>query len=276
MNERLAKIIRAQRWIFYAVAALLLAVFALDFMDGSSRRLEAVWGGVAQVGDATLLIFALIFCVVFAALLVEFVRRELAGAANRSDLGEVVLEISRPVLVTRFIVPMATLVLVLLLNLIVFQPGRLSIDITTVTLAEKLLFWLFYGIGHFLFVAFSLRAVRNQPYFVLTKKGLLYEPGDMSPGLIRWDDIASVEEAELLQSAGSNAGPRLGAALIVTLKDAAKYNRRYNPLLRGLLAVLMPVIRYQAGGKGDIVVAADDFGARYEEVKALIRRYAGQ
>lgn len=273
MNDNQLKIVRAMRWVFYPMAALMLAAFIWDVAGGSGgARLAGLSGAMDVIGDPFLLAVTALFWVVFIALFVEFVRREAAGAAVRSDLGERLLEVRQPTAVIRLVLPLVAAVFVAGLNLLVFAPGVLDLDFGQTDFAERLLFWLFYAIGHFMFVVLMLRAFRHRPFFVATGRGFLYEPGDLSAGLVLWSDVAGIREADLLQGGGSSSGPGLSRTLVVALKDPAAYVDRYNPLLRLLYNLLIRVVRYQAGGDGDIVVVAADFGRRYPEVRELMAR----
>ncbi len=273
MNESQLKIIRAMQWVVYPVAVVLLAAFAWDVFSDSESDLFATASGVlGDVGDPFLLGVVLLFWVVFAALLIEFIKREVTGAFKRSNLGAVLLEMSAPKAGIRFLPPLVALYFVAVLNAIVFAGEFLEIDPGEADLAVQLVFWLFYGIGHFLLLAFLLRAVRNRPFVVLTDRGFIYEPGDLSPGLVLWRDVESLKEVDLLAGDTSYGGPGLRRTLVVSLRDPDKYIARYNPLLRLLYGLLISVVRIQADGSGDIVVEAGDFGRRYDEARALMAR----
>lgn len=278
MNSRQKNIIRILQFVFYPIAVIMLLAFAWDFYrvwtgsgveiltDGERKR-QTDWIALAVV---------LIFWVVFLALLIEFLAREVFRLASRDGIGKVVLEIGGAGGPMRFVPLLAVVPFVVGFNFFLLWPDSVEIDMERVSLAEHLAFWLFFGITHFLLVAFLLRAIRNRPFFVLTNKGFIYEPGDISPGLVRWDDIAEVKEAELLYRPGSYSGPSTRTVLAVALKDPAKYAVRYTPVLRLLNWLLTKVIRYQTAGPGDMVLVSDDFGARYSEVKALILKNAQQ
>jgi hypothetical protein len=271
MNESQLRIIRAMQWVFYPVALVLLGAFAWDVVSDSESDLFATASGVlGNVGDPFALGVVLLFWVVFAALLIEFVKREVTGAFKRSNLGAVLLEISAPKAVIRFLLPLIALQFVAGLNVIVFAGEFLEIDPGEADLAVQLVFWLFYGIGHFLFLAFLLRAVRNRPFFVLSDRGFIYEPGDLSPGLVLWRDVESLKEVDLLAGDTNSGGPAMRRTLVVSLRDPDKYLTRFNPLLRLLYGLLIRVVRIQADGSGDIVVDAGDFGRRYDEARALM------
>jgi hypothetical protein len=275
MNSRQKTIIRVLQLIFYPIAAIMLVGFAWNFyrimtgqgeveiLTDADRAPETDWVAVAVVG---------LFWFVFLALLIEFLAREILRRHPRDGLGTALVEIGRTNSPLRFLLVVGVLPFVVGLNLILLRPEALNIDPAQISLQELMAFWLFYGIAHFLLVAFVLRALRNRPFFILTDKGFLYEPGDISPGLIRWEDVAEIKEAQLLTSRG-RYGPTTGTVLAVALKNPEDYAPRYTPLLRMLNAALTPLIRYQTGGPGDIVLASEDFGARYGEIKDLMTKH---
>lgn len=276
MNSRQKNIIRILQLIFYPVAVVMLIAFAWDiYRMWTGSGVEILSDGEREPQtDWIALAVVLMFWVVFLALLIEFLAREIFRLASRNGIGKVVLEIGGAGGPMRFIPLLAVVPFVVGFNFFLLSPDSVEIDITRASLAEHLAFWLFFGIAHFLLVAFLLRAIRNRPFLVLTNKGFIYEPGDISPGLVRWDDIAEIKEAELLYRPGSYSGPSTRTVLAVALKDPAKYAARYTPLLRLLNWLFTKVIRYQTEGPGDIVLVADDFGARYGEVKALVLKSA--
>ena len=273
MNENQQKIIQALRWVLYPIALIMTVAFAWDFFAGAEGKLfQSASGFLDQVSDPLFLLVTLLFWFVFAALAFEFLRRELAGVQTRARMGRVELSMRRPFVMGLLVPPVAVLGLVVLMNMIVFRPELVAFDAGDTSIDAQALFWLFYGTGHFLLVVFLLRALRNKPFFVLTDRGFLYEPGDLSTGLVLWCDVAGLREVDLLQGNTTVQGPRLGRTLVVSLKNADSYNRHYNPLLRLLVAQSMKIVRYQAEGDGDMVVAAEDFGARYAEVREMIAR----
>lgn len=272
MNERVNGILRGLGWAFYALVAATAALFILDMTDVWPSG-SATVAGIAESASAVIGVVLLgVFSIVFVALAWEFVRRQ-GGGATPADLGAVELTLGQTNPVARFAPLMGTLALVVLMNMLVFAPDSFSLERQSIGFGEIAAFGFFYVVGHFLLLVFGLRALRNRPFFVLTQRGFLYEPGDLSPGLVRWEDVAGVKETQLLYGPGSYAGPSTQTALVVTLKNGKAYAQAYNPLLRGLLALLLPAVRYQAGGSGDIVLVAADFGDRYDEVKALIGRH---
>jgi hypothetical protein len=274
MSGNQLKIIRAMQWFFWAMALLVLGAFSWDmFAGGDSNMLRRLSDGVDSVGDPVGLLVVLVFWVVFAALLLEFLRREITGTVTRLNTGRVLLAIKRPVFVAAIILPLATLPLVGLMNIIVFRPDMLALELDGFGLDALLAFWLFYGIGHFLLVVFVLRAVRNRPFFVLSERGVLNEPGDLSVGLVSWEDIKGLEEADLLASRPGQGSPAMRRTLVVSLKNPDKYNRQYNPLLRMIKDLAMKVVQYQVEGGADMVIRADDLGVRYEEVRTLMARH---
>lgn len=277
MNDNLFRIIRAMQWIFAAMALLVMGTFLGDMIAGrDSSVLGWLSDGMDSVGDPVGLFVVLLFWVVFAALLLEFLRREISGMVTHTRMGRVLLAIRRPMVVTTVIQPLAALALVALMNVMVFRPDLLALELEGIGLDAYLAFWLFYGIGHFMLVVLVLRAVRNRPFFVLSERGFLYEPGDLSPGLVRWEDIASLREADLLSSNTGYTAPVLGRNLLVTFRQPDRYSQQYNPLLRLILGLAMKVVQYQAGGDTDMVVRQEDLDGRYEEVKALMAQHVSK
>lgn len=277
MSDNQLKIIRAMQWFFAAMAALVVGAFSWDMFAGRDTNfLGRLAEGMHNIGDPIGVLVVLIFWVVFAALLLEFVRREIRGMVTYAQMGRVLLEMRRPMVVMAIIQPFATLALVALMNIMVFKPELLALELDGFGLDALLALWLFYGIGHFLLVVFVLRALRNKPFFVLTDRGFLYEPGDLSPGLIRWEDIAGLKEADLLSGNTSYAASMLRRTLVVSLKTPDKYSLRYNPLLRLMQGWAMKVVQHQVEGGADMVVRQDDLDARYEEAKSLMAQHVKQ
>lgn len=188
MNSQQKTLIRILQLIFYPIAAIMTAVFVWNFVINPGDRIVEITDepSVAPESDPIALAVVLLFWVVFIALLFEFLAREIFRLRPRSEMGRVILETGASSGALRFVPLLAVIPFVLGLNAMVFGVVQLDIDMQRVSLAEHLVFWLFYGIAHFLLVAFFLRAVRNRAFFVLTTKGFLYEPGDVSPGLILW------------------------------------------------------------------------------------------
>lgn len=137
----------------------------------------------------------------------------------------------------------------------------------------KAMIALFAGIAAFLIVAFTVRAVANPPWFVLTRHGFLYRPGDVSAGLVRWSEISDIKTSAVLSGDGGY-GPTAKPVLVVTLKHPERYNANYTPLLGMLVRALTPALRAQTGG-GDLFIDPVDFGADYEKVVALMQEYSG-
>ena len=149
-------------------------------------------------------------------------------------------------------------------------------SIASLELEPLLFLFFFYAVAHFLLIAFMLRAFRNVPFFVATQEGFIYEPGGVSPGPIKWSDISKGAEAALLSGGNANiGGPRTASTIVLSLKDPDAIFAAYNPLLRGINKFATGVIKYQSGGVGDIVLAAEDFGNRYDEVRSLVRSKLG-
>jgi hypothetical protein len=266
------KILSLLQWIFYPVAALMLLAFLADLFGGYRYWTQAVWGTVDRAVDPfAILVFGLFFFVL-AALIWQFLIIELSRVNQGRKLGRPLIAIYPPRFATRFVLPLAALLAVAGVNAILFAPGAGDLDPSGWEVEPLLAFVFFYLTAHFLLIAFTLRAFRNRPVFIATDEGFIYEPGDVSPGLIRWTDISRGAEAALLTSGSSNiGGPRTGLTIVLSLQDPASVFSAYNPLLRAINTIAGRVTSYQSGGIGDIVLAAEDFGPRYDEVRALIR-----
>lgn len=276
MNKRQLKILAVFQWVFYPMAAVMLLAFLADVFGGYRYWTEAVWGSVDRAVDPFAIIVLGIFFIVLAALIWQFILIEFSRVRQQRKLGKPLIEIYPPRLATRFILPLLALLFALGLNAIVLVPGTADLDPAGWELEPLMALVFFYIVAHFLLIAFTLRAFRNLPVFVATDEGIIYEPGDVSPGLIRWSDISEGAEAALLTSGSSNiGGPRTGLTIVLSLKDPDTIFSAYNPLLRGINTLATRVIKYQSGGVGDIILAAEDFGARYEEVRSLIRSKLG-
>lgn len=273
MNKNQQRIIGALQLIFLPFMALFLVAFILDFVSGERRWLTAVDKVMTPVGDVFAIGVTAVVGYGVIALVIEFIRQELRGGPDRSTFGEPILELKDQSFAAGAVLLFITTSFVVGLNLIAFRPDLIDLDTSTVPLSGKFAFWLFYGIGHFLLVVFTLRVVRHKPWFVLSRKGFFYAPGDLSPGMILWDDVVQIEETELLSSPGGRGGPVLRTMLVVTLRDPDKYLGRYNPMLKALADASRAVVQAQTGGKEDLVLRATDFGGRYEEVKALMLQH---
>lgn len=276
MNKRQLKILAVLQWVFYPMAAVMLLAFLADVFGGYRYWTEAVWGSVDRAIDPFAIIVLGIFFIVLAALIWQFILIEFSRVRQQRKVGKPLIEIYSPRLATRFILPLLALLFALGLNAIVLVPGTADLDPAGWELEPLMALVFFYIVAHFLLIAFTLRAFRKLPIFVATDEGFVYEPGDMSPGLIRWSDISEGAEAALLTSGSSNiGGPRTGLTIVLSLKDPDTIFSAYNPLLRNINTLATRVIKYQSGGVGDIILAAEDFGARYEEVRSLIRSKLG-
>lgn len=277
MHSTQLKIARAMRWFFWAGASLIVGAFAWDIFAGQgSSSTSRLSEGVHRVGGTFGLVVVLVAWVAFAALLLEFLRREISGIPATAPPGRVLLAIRRPMLVTAIVPLVGAFVLAVLMNLTVFRSDRLAPELDGFGLDALLAFWLLYGVGHFLLVVFALRAVRNRPVLVLTEQGFRYEPGDLSPGLVRWNDIERLTEADLLSGDAGRGASILRRTLVVSLRNRETYRRRYNPLLRLLQRWAMQVVEYQVDGSADMVLRQGDLDPRYGEVKALMAEHVAK
>jgi len=273
MNNRQQRIIGIFQFIFLPIALVFLGAFVLDFVSGERKRLPAVDALITPAGDVFAIAVTAVVGFGVIALFFEFVRQELRGGPDSRAFGAPILELTHQGVAANALLIFLMMGFVVGLNVVAFRPDLVALDPSTVALDGKFAFWLIYGVGHFLLVAFTLRAIRRRPWFVLSKQGFYYAPGDLSPGMIRWEDVVRIEESELLSSQDGRGAPVVRTALVVTLRDPDKYLGRFNPLLKTLADASRAVVQAQTGGKQDFVLLADDFGGRYEEVKAFMLQH---
>ncbi len=131
--------------------------------------------------------------------------------------------------------------------------------------------WLIAGlftlIWAVLLLGFLTMAVRRAPWFVLTPRGFLYAPGGMSPGFVRWEDVTTLRETEIV-SARTRAKPTTERVLAVGLRDPAKYSANYNPMLGALVRLGGKLYEAQTEGPADILINPTDFGDQYDAILA--------
>ena len=276
MNNRQSKILGVLQWIFYPVGAVMLLAFLADFFGGYRYWTEHVWGFFDTVEDPIAIIVILIFYIALAALFWQFLLIEFSRPRQRRKIGTPLIELRPPRFATRFLLPALAAFFVVGMNAMIFVPGAVDVDASGLDLEPLLYLIFFYAVAHFLLIAFTLRAFRNMPYFVASEEGFIYEPGDVSPGFIRWSDISEGAEAALLTSGSANiGGPLTAPTIVLSLKDPDTVFAAYNPLLRAINAAATRITKYQAGGVGDIILAAEDFGVHYDAVRALMREKLG-
>lgn len=257
------------RWVALAITIMtILGALVVIRYPGAWRWIEAIERG---------LLFAVlaILSVMVLGLLLHFLG-SLRRPAVSADAGEVVLELrnSRAGSVVLVVVLLIFAAIVAYALDLQTQPGdAFDPPVPPPTLEWRAVIGFFTVVWAFLLVAFTVRAVRNPPWFVLTRKGFVYQPGDTSPGLIRWEDVVDIKEDRVVSTGGNGAAaPR--AVLVVVLRDGERYVARYNPILAAVVRFAGGVLRAQTGGRGDVYLDPVHFGARYEEIKALMIEHA--
>jgi hypothetical protein len=130
--------------------------------------------------------------------------------------------------------------------------------------------FLVFFMCHFLLIV-TVQLIWLRPsFFIVTKNGFLYEPGSISPGLIFWEDIEAINEADLLYNPGGWQSSTTRTYLVITLKDPSRYFQRYNLLLRLIVILQAKITKALTGKSADIIIQPWDFGNRYNEIKALM------
>jgi hypothetical protein len=139
-------------------------------------------------------------------------------------------------------------------------------------LAKAVGFLVFFMCHFLLIVTVQLIWLRPS-FFIVTKNGFLYEPGSISPGLILWEDIEAINEADLPYNPGGWQGSTTRTYLVITLKDHSLYFKRYNLLLRLIVILQAKITKVLTGKSADIIIQPWDFGNRYNEIKTLMEEY---
>lgn len=131
----------------------------------------------------------------------------------------------------------------------------------------KVIVGVFVLIWNVLMLGFVPMAIRGRPWFVLTPRGFLYAPGGMSPGFVRWEDVTSLRETEVV-TAQARGKAKASRALAVGLRDPSKYSARYTPMLGALVRFAGKFYAAQTDGPADILIDPAGFGDRYDEILA--------
>lgn len=277
MTETQKKIFKNLRWFFFI---LMLGIIAVQFLpyffpafEPTAHKLKTFFGSLEHLIITLLFI---LFAFVVAGLIIHFIQTEKKRNAEKPLPQDIILELKKPnEWIGKFILFFVISGFVGGMNFMLFKPDFLmeAEELKQIDTTAKLFFGLFYVIAHFLFVHFTLQLFRNHSFFIATKDGFIYEPGHVSAGLVRWDNIAEIRETEVLYGNSNTNGPRMKPALGIKLKDPEAYNQGYNPILKQLVAFGNRVNNYQTEGAGDILLDPSDFGKRYEEVKELLFKH---
>ena len=257
------------RWIGLG---LVLAAIVVQFVLHDRPDAVAVVEGIER--GFVVLVFGLMSLMVLG-LILHFLGSQLRPNED-ADWGEPVLRLHNSRAASALLV-LALLafgaIMALALQQLEAPGGPLDSPSQPMPLGARLAIGFFTAIWAFLLVAFTVRLIRNPAWFVLTRKGFVYRPGDVAPGLVRWEDVVEIREDEVLSS-GPPGGPTLRPTLVIVLRDAERYTTTYNPLLAMIVRLATGALRAQTGGRGDLYLDPAHFGARYDEVKALMREHA--
>jgi hypothetical protein len=271
MNEKQQKLVRTIKFILYPIPIIL---FLYQFFTPVSGNPASTIPGIDKLQHyAELLLiwlFFIVFSIVALAIIVQFIQQQLNSNKHREGISDIIFEIRKPYFFKVFLPLIFVMVLVVGMNYMLLHVEQFNFMfnlLTTRATAFTLFFYLFYVIAHFLFIGFTINAIRNQPFFVLTTHGFLYEPGGISPGLIYWTNINEMKEATVLRRNSRRGNSYLEPVLVISLKDSSKNTTSYNVVLRILVKWGTKLIQYQNEGVGDIVLNPFDFGNRYTEVK---------
>ncbi len=132
---------------------------------------------------------------------------------------------------------------------------------------DKIIIYVAYGVlalGTFLVLNFTWRFIKAPVIFRMDDQGIVYNPAGVSTGLICWDEIDDVNEANI--KVVRNDAPVFETVLAVKLKDPEAFRKRYNIAIRPIL---------QKGAKmydADVFLESGVLKNNYETVKAEIRK----
>jgi hypothetical protein len=277
MNEKQQKLVRTIKFILYPIPIIF---FLYQFFTPASGNPASTIPGTDKLQHYAVLLLIWLFFVVFSiivlAIIVQFIQQQLNNNKQREGISDIILEIRKPFFLNIFLPIIFVMALVVGMNYMLLHVEQFNFMfnlLTTRATGFTLFFYLFYVIAHFLFIGFTINAIRNQPFFVLTRHGFLYEPGGISPGLIYWTNINEMKEATLLKRNSRRGNAILEPALVISLKDSSKNTTAYNVVLRILVKWGTKLIQYQNEGVGDIVLNPFDFGNRYTEVKEKMQAF---
>lgn len=147
------------------------------------------------------------------------------------------------------------------------SPDANATGMSDLALEPRLMAWLFIAIWAVLMLGFTAMAIRRAPWFVLTDRGFLYAPGGVSPGFVRWEDVTSLRETEVVDGR-TRTKPKATRVLAVGLRDPSKYNARYTPMLALLVRLGGKLYAAQTDGPADILIDPTHFGDAYDGVLA--------
>lgn len=280
MKERQRKILEAPRFLMYPLGVVLFGAFAWDFFkerSGSSSALGSVIDTLEAAEQPFLFLFFGLFWLLLGALVIELVRREMTSAAEYRVDGRPILTLKSSNLVDLLVLVPIVLMFVAAMNLWVFAPETLLVQIDAPDAFGWMIFWFFYCLAHFLLVAFLVRALRNRPFFVATGQGFIYEPGGLSMGFVRWKDVSEVTETELVfGSGGGPAGaPYLSRALVITLRNPEHYASRLSAPMGWLQRLGSRYVNWQVDKAGDIVIDPRELRQRYADVRKVMVEMVG-
>jgi hypothetical protein len=198
----------------------------------------------------------------------------LSNARQSKKLESVLFEVKKPTLL--YVIALIILITVISAGYyFIFNNERLpeKFHFLNIDGIAKAVGFLVFFMCHFL-VIITVQLIWLRPsFFIVTENGFLYEPGSISPGLILWEDIEAINEADLLYNPGGWQSSTTRTYLVVTLKDSTRYFKRYNLLLRLIVILQAKITKALTGKSADIIIQPWDFGNRYYVVKTLMEEY---
>lgn len=123
-------------------------------------------------------------------------------------------------------------------------------------------------VGAFLTFQFTRQFFKPPVTFRMDQEGFEYNPAGVSSGLIRWNEVASIEEKQIKTMSGSVPG--FSTVLAVTMKDPAAFRKRYNVLLRKAVQLSEDV------NHASVLIEPAALGKQYGEIRDTMIRQAGE
>lgn len=128
----------------------------------------------------------------------------------------------------------------------------------------KVLLWVMLAVTAFLAVVFGRWAIEPPVVFRMTTVGFEYSPAGVSTGLIRWSDIRSLDDVEVMVQAGRR--PARERAIAVMLRNPEAY-------VEGQARPLAPLFKLREAMSGTpLLIRPADLGPHGERVLGTMRR----
>lgn len=275
MNDNQKKLVRYFQWVFYPIGLLLLIDWVIRFVKGGPVTGSQGFSSFFVYLDFLVLpVVLLLVLFLLLALMQHYFFNRGQSTINRSAPKEddIILSVTPP---NQYVVSILLLVIAavfsVLLNVFLLTPDQLIgfKNGNEFSFFEKVLFWFFYVLVHFLLLVFISGTIKKQyPVFVAGKSGFCYEPAGISSGWIAWSEVLDIKECTIVT--GSYVGPVEMPVLGIKLRNPESLRQaHYSSLFRSILNFGARINNFQTNGAGDILIRPSDLGNQYQQVKEL-------